>query len=146
MDIGWKFIVLGIGKMNFQIYFSDMAPAQCLVDAYKSSLLQHMKWIRTMVLNLLLTKVIFLRSKLGIWCVRDIWQNAQRVLSPFFNENCRGLGWGWKKGNHWSQATGSTPVRWSCLKSPTQETTSSKFEWGGTEIGVGTENQGREMN
>lgn len=86
MDIGWQFIVLGIGKMNFQKYFSDMAAGQCLEDVYKCSLLQHMKQIRTMVLNLSPTKVIFFRSKLGIWCVRDIWQNAQLVLSPFLRK------------------------------------------------------------
>lgn len=55
----------------------------------------------------------------------------------------RAWGWSWNKGatgrdhagvaTKWSHpGVGCTPVRCSCLRSPTQETTSIQFEWGGT--------------
>lgn len=63
-----------------------MAPGQCLEDDYKSFPLQHLKQIRTTDLNLLSTKVIFLGSNLGIWCIRDFWHDTQLALSPFLRE------------------------------------------------------------
>lgn len=41
-----------------------------------------MKQIRTMVLNLLFTKIRVLGPNLGILCIRAIWKDAKLALYP----------------------------------------------------------------